>query len=129
MEFVHAVRAGQIGEFDPDRRMLMLLRVAADAFEPGIVPAHLVRPYRHHRLGHGVGAAQRGEIGGGLFGRRCIQISLARDARVAAFLTFGRLFQDDDLGAQIVRGDSRRHARRAEPDDDHVRFDVPFTRY
>ena len=31
VEFMHAARAGQVGEFDADRRMLMLLRVAAEA--------------------------------------------------------------------------------------------------
>ena len=28
--------AGQIGEFDADRRMLVLLRIAAEAFEPSL---------------------------------------------------------------------------------------------
>src|SRR5438046_657940 len=70
VEFMDAVRAGQIGEFDADRRMLMLLRVAAEAFEPLVVAAHLLGPNPHHGLRHGVGSAQRGQIGGGLFSRR-----------------------------------------------------------
>ena len=68
MEFVHAVRTGQIGELDADRRVLMLLRIAAEAAKPGVVPAHLLGPHLHHRLGHGVGSAKGGEIGGGLSG-------------------------------------------------------------
>ncbi len=126
MEFVHAVRARQIREFDADRRMLVLLRVAAEAFEPGIVPAHLLRPNLHHRLRHGVGAAKRGQIGGGVFGRRGIQIALAGDPRVAAVLAFGRLFEDDDLGAEIVGGDRRGDARRPEPDHDDIGFHIPI---
>ena len=77
----------------------------------------------------GVGAAQRGQIGGGLFGRRRIQIPLARDPGVAAFLAFGRFFQDDDLGSQLVGGDRSGHARRPEPDDDNICFYVPIMRH
>ena len=125
MEFVHAVRAGQVGEFDPDRRMLVLLRVAAEACEPVVVAAHLLGPHPHHRLRHGVGAAQRGQIGGGLVGVGGVQIALPGDPRVAAFLALGRLFQDDDLGAEIVRGDRGGEPRRPEPDDDDIGFDIP----
>src|SRR5262249_12369357 len=42
VEFMHAAGAWQVGEFDADRRMLMLLRVAAEALEPMIVAAHLL---------------------------------------------------------------------------------------
>ena len=126
VEFVHAVRAGQIRKFDTDRRMLMLLWIAAEACEPCIVLAHLLGPHPHHGLRHGVGSAQSGEIGDGLVDRRCVQIALAGDARVAAFLTFGRLLQDDDLGAQIVGGDRSGHARGPETDDNDIGFDVPL---
>jgi hypothetical protein len=61
-----------------------------------------------------------------LFDRRCIQIALAGDPGVAAFLTLGRFFQDDDLGSQIVRSDSRSYARCPEPYDDDVCCYVPF---
>jgi len=126
VEFMHTVRTGQIREFDADRRMLMLLRIAAERRQPGIVPAHLLRPHLHHGLRHRVVSAERREIGGCLVGGRCVQVALARDPRVAAFLTFGRLFQDDDLGAEIVRGDRCGHARGPEADDDDIGFDIPF---
>ena len=64
-----------------------------------------------------------------MLGRGGIQISLAGDARVAAFLAFGRLLQDDDLGAQIMRGDGGGHARCAEPDDDDIGLDIPLMRH
>jgi hypothetical protein len=47
VEFVYTVRAGQIGEFDADWWVLMLLWVAAEAFEPCIVLAHLFGPHLH----------------------------------------------------------------------------------
>ena len=55
------------------------------------------RPTPHHGLGHGVGTAQRGQVGGGLIGRRGVEVALARDAGIAAFLAFRRLFEDDTL--------------------------------
>ena len=115
VEFVHAVRAGQVGKLDADRRMLVLLRIAAEACEPGIVLAHLLRPHLRHRFRHGEGAAQRGQIGDGLVDRGCIQISLASDARIAAFLAFRRLLQNDDLGPEIVRGDRGGHPAAPKP--------------
>ena len=42
--------------------------------------------------------------------------------------TLGRLFQDHDLGAEIVRGDGGGDPRRAEADDDDIGFDIPFIR-
>jgi hypothetical protein len=51
---------------------------------------------------------------------------LAGDSRVAAFLTLGRLFQDNDLGSQIVGGDRRGDARSPDPDDDDISFYVPI---
>jgi hypothetical protein len=109
--------------------MLVFLRIAAEAFEPCIVLAHLLGPHSHHGLRHGVGPAQSGEIGDGFFDRRRVQISLAGDSRVAAFLTFGGLFQDNDLGPQIVGGDGGGHARGPESDDDDIGFHVPFLRH
>jgi len=41
----------------------MLLRIAAEAFEPCVVSAHLLRPHPHHGLRHRVGSAQGGQIG------------------------------------------------------------------
>ena len=60
VELMHAVGARQVREFDSDRRMLMLLRIAAEAFEPCVVSAHLLRPHPHHGLRHRVGSAQGG---------------------------------------------------------------------
>jgi hypothetical protein len=51
---------------------------------------------------------------------------LASDPRVAAFLTFRRLFQDYNFGAQIVGGDGSGNARGPEADDNDIGFDVPF---
>ena len=53
-------------------------------------------------------------------------ISLSGDSRVAAFLTFRRFFQDNDLGPQIVGGNRRGDACGSESDDDDIGFDVPF---
>ncbi len=102
VEFVHAVRAGQIRKLDTDRLMLMLLGVAAEAFEPGIVLAHFLCPHLHHFFRYGVVATQRGEIGYRLVDGRGIEIALARDSRIATFLAFWGFFQNDDLGAQLV---------------------------
>ncbi len=103
----------------------MLLWIATKAFEPRIVLAHLFRPHSHHGFRHGVGTAQGGEIGDGFVGRRCIQISLAGDPRVAAFLALGRFLQYDDLRSSIVSGDRGGDARGPESDDDDIGFDVP----
>ena len=51
---------------------------------------------------------------------------MAGDPRVAAMLAFGRLFEDDDLGAEIVGGDRSGDTRRPEPDDDDIGFHVPI---
>jgi hypothetical protein len=51
---------------------------------------------------------------------------LARDPRVAAFLAFGRLFQNDDPGSEIVGSDGSGDTRRPEPDDDNIRIYVPL---
>src|SRR5215472_9974353 len=48
MEFVDAVRAGQVREFDADRLMLMLLRVTAEPRKPVVVAAHFLGPNFHH---------------------------------------------------------------------------------
>ncbi len=69
MKLVHAVRAGQIGKLDADRRMLVLLRIAAQTLEPGIVLAHLLRPHPHHSIRHREGPAQGGQIGDGFVDR------------------------------------------------------------
>ena len=129
MKFVDAAGAGEVGKFDPDRRVLVLLRIAADAGEPVVVAAHLLGPHRHHLRRHGEGAAQRGQIGGGLLGRGGVEIALPGDLGVAAVLALGRLFEDDDAGAEIVGGDRGGDPRRAEPDDDDIRFDIPVPRY
>ena len=39
---------------------------------------------------------------------------------------FGRLFQDDDLGSEIVGGDRSRDTRRPEPDDHDIGFHIPI---
>jgi hypothetical protein len=109
--------------------MLMLLRITAKACEPVIVPAHLLRPRLHHRLRHGVRSAEGGEVGGGLFSRGCAQITLSRDPCVAALLSFGRLFQNDDFGSLTVGSDGGGDARCREPNNDHVCDHVPLTRH
>jgi hypothetical protein len=53
---------------------------------------------------------------------------LTGDPSVAAFLTLGRLFQDDDFGSKIVRSDGGGDTGRPEPDDD-IRLHVPFMRH
>jgi hypothetical protein len=126
VELVHAVRARKVGEFDADRLMLMLLRIAAEAREPPIVLAHLLRPDLHHGLRYGVRPAQGGEIGDRLVHRRRVQVALAGNARVAAFLALRRLFQQDDLRAKLVRGNRGGRACRSEADDDDVGFDIPI---
>jgi hypothetical protein len=47
---------------------------------------------------------------------------LACHTCVAAFLTFGRLFQNNDLGTKLVGSDSRGHACGPESDDDNICF-------
>jgi len=54
---------------------------------------------------------------------------LAGDARIAAFLTFGRLFQNDDLGSELVRSDRCSYASRPETDHDDIGFVVPGVRH
>src|ERR1700712_893072 len=128
VEFVHTLRTGQVGKFNADRRVRMLLRIAPKTFKPCIVLAHLLRPYLHHGFRNGVRSAQGSEIGGGLLARRRIQVALACGPRVAAFLTFRRLLQDNHLGSQIVGRDSGRHAGCSESDDNDIGFHVPFLR-
>ena len=41
-------------------------------------------------------------------------------------LAFRRLFEDDDLGAEIVGGDGSGHTGGPEPDDNDIGFDVPM---
>ncbi len=43
--------------------MLILLWVTAEAFEPGVVVAHLLRPDPDHGFRHGVGTTQGGQVG------------------------------------------------------------------
>jgi hypothetical protein len=50
---------------------------------------------------------------------------LTSDPRIAAMLALGGLFQNDDLGAEIVGGDRSGDPRRSEPDDDDIGFHVP----
>src|SRR5271165_4708247 len=85
--------------------MLMLLRIAAKARQPVIVAAHLLGPHLDHRLRHGVGPAQRPQICRSFFRRRCIEIALPRHAGIPAMLAFPRLFEDQDIGAEIVGGE------------------------
>ena len=128
MEFVHAVCTGQVRELDSDRLMLVFLGIATDAFEPGVVLAHLFRPHLHHGLRHRVVAAQGVEISGGFVDGRGVEIALSGHAGVAAFLPFRRFFQHDDFSSQIVGGDGCRHARGSEPDDHDICFDIPLFR-
>ena len=51
---------------------------------------------------------------------------MPRDAGIPAILAFRRLFQDDDLGSEIVGGDGRGKPGRAEPDDNDIGFDIPL---
>jgi hypothetical protein len=105
--------------------MLMLLRIAAKAAQPFVVPAHLLRPDLHHRRGNGVWAAQRGQVGDGAFDRGGVQVALAGDTGVAAFLAFRCFLQHNDLGAQVVGGDRGGDAGGAKADDDDIRFHIP----
>ena len=91
-----------------------------------IVAAHLIRPDPHHRLGYHVRAAERGQIGGGVFSRSRVEITLAGDPRVAAVLAFGGLFEDDHLSAEIVGGDGRGDTRGTKPDNDDIGFHIPI---
>ena len=91
-----------------------------------IVAAHLIRPDPHHRLWYGIGPAKSRQIGGGVFSRCHIQITLAGDPRVAAVLAFGGLFEDDHLSAEIVGGDGRGDARGTKPDNDDIGFHIPI---
>jgi hypothetical protein len=94
---VHAIGAREVRELDPGRLMLMLLWITAEASEPVIVPAHLLCPDRDHRWRHAIGSAERPQIGGGLLGRRRIEIALARHPGVAARLAFRGLFENHDF--------------------------------
>ena len=78
------------------------------------------------RLRHGVGAAQRGEVGDGLLDRRCVQVALASDAGIAAFLAFRGLFKNDNPGSQVVGGDRRGYAGRPKSNDNNIRIDIPL---
>ena len=40
-------------------------------------------------------------------------------------LAFGRFFQDDDLGAEIMGGDGSPHTRCPEPDNDDIGIQIP----
>ena len=126
MELVRAVRARQLGEFDADGLMLVLLGIAADARDPLVVAAHFLGPRAHHRLRNGVGSAQRVEIGDRLVDVVDLEVALARDACVAAIFALGCLLQQEDLRAEIVRRHSGGRASTAESDDDNVRFLIPF---
>src|SRR5580658_10275304 len=106
--------------------MLMLLRIAAEASEPFVVLTHLLRPRFHHGLGHSVRSTQGVKVSDSLVSRRCIQVPLAGDARIATLLTLGRLLQDNDLAAQIMSRDRRGHPRGAKSDDDDIGFHIPF---
>jgi hypothetical protein len=65
VEFVYTVRSGELGKLDANGLMLMLLRVASDALDPGIVLAHFLCPHLYHGVWHAVGPAQRVQIGDG----------------------------------------------------------------
>ena len=129
MELVHAVRPWQVGEFDPNGWMLVLLRVAAHAGEPRIILAHLLGPDAHHRLRHSIRSTERGEIHHRLLDRRRIEITLAGDARIAAMLAVRGLFQNKDLRAKIVSGHGGGAPRRSETDHNDVGLSIPLLRH
>ena len=56
-------------KFDTHRLMLMLLRVATGALDPGIILAHFLRLHPHHGVRNAVGPTQRVEIGDGFLDR------------------------------------------------------------
>src|SRR5262249_48759618 len=54
VELVHTVRSGELGKLDANGLMLMLLRVATNALDPGIVLAYFLSPHPYHRVWHAV---------------------------------------------------------------------------
>jgi hypothetical protein len=73
-------------------------------------------------------AAECGQVGHGLVDGRCVEIALPRHTRVAAFLTLRCFLQDQDLGAEFVRGDGSCHTCSAKSDDDDIGLHVPLRR-
>jgi hypothetical protein len=55
VELVHTIRSGEFRKLDANGLMLMLLRVASDTLDPGIVLAHFLCPHLYHGGWHAVG--------------------------------------------------------------------------
>src|SRR5262249_38669537 len=54
VELVHTVRSRELGKLNANGLMLMLLRVATDPLDPGIVLAHFLGPHLYHGVWHAV---------------------------------------------------------------------------
>ena len=109
--------------------MLVFLGIAAQIPDPVVVPAHFLCPGADHGVRHRVGPAKGFQIGCRLVRVRRVQITLGRDARVAAMKAFRRFFQDQNLRPLVMRRDRRSHAGAAEPQNNDVRFPIPFIRF
>src|SRR5207249_4779377 len=69
VELVHTVRPRELGKLNANRLMLVLLRVATNALDPGVVLAHFLCPHPYHGVWHAVGPTQRMQISDSFLGQ------------------------------------------------------------